>query len=207
LTTIVVGLVPVGVAVFLVSAGGQRALFQQMVTVFSVAAPPIAIPMLLGLIWRKASNLGAIAGFGAGITVGLVLFGLIQKGVITATGRNHEIILTLSTVSTTLVVTVVTSLLSPARGEEKRRSEAFARKLETPVAADGAMEAGSVPSPWGVVGACMVAVAVMLLAITPFMKWDGGSQANVVLGGGLLVIGALMAFRARGLARKMEQKS
>lgn len=207
LMTVVVGLVPVAVAVFLVSAGGQRALFQQMVTVFSVAAPPIAIPMLLGLVWRKASNLGAIAGFGAGITTGLILFTLIQKGVITTTGKNHEIILTLSTVSTTLVAMVVISLLCPSSGEEKRRSEAFAQRLRRPVTGDEIAETGVIPSPWGVVGACMVAVAVMLLAITPFMKWDVGSIANVTVGGSLLAIGALMTIRAVRSARKMEKKS
>jgi hypothetical protein len=164
--------------------------------VFSIMAPPIAIPMLAGIVWRRASNRGAIVGFLTGVTLGLVLYGLITKGVIRPTSeRVSEIILALSTAATTLVVMVVLSLVLPARGEEKRRSEAFAEKLRTPVPP---VEAGpgGVPAPFRVVGVCTIAVAAMLLAIQPFMGWTAGSKVNLAIAVILLIPGIYWTIRA-----------
>ncbi len=190
-----IGVVPVAIALYLAWLGGDRPLFRKMVTVFAVAAAPIAIPMLAGLVWRRASNIGAVAGLVAGLIVGLTLFYLIDNEVIRTHGRTNEIVLTFSTVATTTVFLVAFSLLFPAQGEHKRRSEAFSAKLKTPVPALE-VPVGGVPAPFRVVGLCTIAVAVLLLIVQPFMGWSPGPNANLAAAVVLLVPGIYWTVRA-----------
>ena len=73
-TTFLIGLIPVWDRLVRGRSRGQQEAVRKMVTVFSVAAPPIAIPMLAGIVWHRASNKGAIAGFLAGVCNGLCVF-------------------------------------------------------------------------------------------------------------------------------------
>jgi SSS family transporter len=196
-TTFLIGVVPVGIALYVARSIGSDVLFRKMVTVFSIAAPPIALPMLAGLAWRRISNAGAVAGFVAGVGVGLVAYGLITFGRIEAPGKVAEIVLTFSTAGTTFVVMTAVSLLRPARGEEARRCGEFVRRLSTPVETVDTAKAGVVPSPWGAVGVSVAAVAVLLLAIQPWMPWSAGSAVNLSIGAGLLIVGSLMMLGAR----------
>lgn len=196
-TTFLIGVVPVGIALYVARSIGSDVLFRKMVTVFSIAAPPIALPMLAGLAWRRISNAGAVAGFVAGVGVGLVAYGLITFGRIEAPGKVAEIVLTFSTAGTTFVVMTTVSLLRPARGEEARRCAEFVRRLSTPVETVETPTAGAVPSPWGAVGVSVAAVAALLLAIQPWMPWGAGSAVNLSIGAGLLGVGVLMMLGAR----------
>lgn len=194
--TMVVGSLPLAIALYVASTIGSDVLFRKMVTVFSVATPPIAIPMLAGLVWRRASNTGALWGFIVGVTTGLVLYALLNLQVIKPSGTHGaEVVLTLSTTFVTLAVMVVFSLLFPARGEEATRSAEFAERLETPVPPVEA-EVGGVPAPFRIVGVCMMAVAALMLFIVPFMGWNTGSQTNLVIAVLLFVPGAYWALRA-----------
>ena len=199
---------------------GSRRLFDKMVTVFSVAGPPIAIPMLAGIVWHRASNWGATAGFLAGVTAGLGVFfkESIKAAVVTVASLDgHSLpgflqpggapsvqMLAFTTVTTTLLVMVMVSLLRPARGDEKRRSEAFVERLRTPVPPVVAAP-GAVPAPFRVVGVCTVVIAVMLLAVQPFMGWNAGSKANLLIALLLLIPGVYWVVRARPKAVPSEQ--
>jgi len=220
LATFLVGLIPLGIALYVAGHEGSRRLFDKMVTVFSVAGPPIAIPMLAGIVWHRASNWGATAGFLTGVTVGLgVLFKeAIKAAVVTIasldsnslpsllqpSGAPSVQMLAFTTVTTTLLVMVVVSLLRPARGDEKRRSEGFVERLRTPVPPVVAVS-GSVPAPFRVVGVCTVMIAVMLLAVQPFMGWNAGSKTNLLIVVILLVPGVYWIVRARQKAAPSEQ--
>jgi SSS family transporter len=191
--TIVIGMLPLAIALYVAGTIGTDVLFRKMVTVFSVATPPLAIPMLAGLVWRRVSNMGAILGFISGVTAGLVLYVLISQQILKlSSDRGAEVVLTLSTTFTTLVVMIVFSLLCPAKGEEAKRSAEFARRLETPVPPVEA-EVGGVPAPFRIVGVCMMAVAALMMAIAPFMGWNAGTKTNLVVAVLLLVPGAYWA--------------
>jgi len=203
LTTVLLGLIPLSIALYVARTIGGDVLFRKMVTVFSVAAPPIAVPMLAGLIWRRASNAGAIAAFLSGIGTGLTLYFLVDNGVVDparvlmAVGLSNEskapeILLTLSTFLTSLAVLVAVSLLVPARGPEQERRERFLARLRTPVPPLERADREGVPSPWGAVGVSVMATAVLLLGIQPAMGWGAGAKTNLAIGAGLLVIGGLM---------------
>lgn len=219
-TTFLVGLIPLWIALYVAGHEGSRKLFDKMVTVFSVAAPPIAIPMLAGIVWHRASNKGAIAGFLSGITVGLAVFfkesikSLIVRaasldggsipGILQAAEAPTVPMLAFSTVLTTVVVMVAISLLFPAEGEERRRSQAFAEKLRTPVPpVQGGP--GGVPAPFRVVGACTIAIAVMLLAVQPFMGWNTGSKTNLLIAFLLMIPGVYWITRGGSKAARLER--
>ncbi len=73
LMTLLVGVIAMGVA-FGMAGGSGEDQFRNMVTLFSVATAPVALPMLLGLLWRRITATGAFCGFLVGVTLGLVLF-------------------------------------------------------------------------------------------------------------------------------------
>ncbi|MDM8005286.1 MAG: hypothetical protein QUV05_03915 [Phycisphaerae bacterium] len=184
-TTFVIGIIPLGIALYVARVIGDDVLFRKMMKVFSVASPPLALPMLAGLVWRKCSNAGATGGFLLGLSTGLILF----------FAGCQEMVLTFSTTAVTMVGMIVISLLAPARGEELTRSRAFAEKLATPLSPQEIPLPGSGPSSSRVVGGCLAVTAVLLAGLTPMMKWGTGSKSNLVVATGLLVIGlAMIAF-------------
>ena len=73
LMTLLIGVFALWVA-FLLSRGSGEQLFRNMVTLFSIATAPVAVPMILGLLSRRVTNAGAIIGFFCGLAVGLGLF-------------------------------------------------------------------------------------------------------------------------------------
>lgn len=193
-TTFVVGLVPLAIAIYIAYVIGNDVLFRKMVKVFSVASPPMALPMLAGLLWRRATNAGALAGFLGGLGVGVSLF---FCGV-------GEASLAMATTAATLTNLVVVSLLTVPADTERRSAEEFAARLRVPISASESAARGGVPSPWHAVGVSLVATAILLLAVTPAMGWGAGARINAVIGLGLLITGGLMTARAQNATRKAE---
>jgi SSS family solute:Na+ symporter len=60
--------------------GGQKSIFQMMVDVFPVVAPPTAVVFLWGVFWRRASATASLITLVGGSATGLVLFILNFKG-------------------------------------------------------------------------------------------------------------------------------
>ncbi len=197
LTTFLIGLMPLAIALYVAYIIGNDILFKKMVKVFSVASPPMAFPMLAGLVWRRCTNAGALAGFLGGFGVGLALF---LSGV-------SEAPLAMATTAATLVNMIVVSLLTTPADVERRSAEAFAERLRTPVSAADLAEAGAIPSPWGSVGVSVMATAVLLLAVTPAMGLNAGMATNAIISLGLLAIGVLMTKRSREPAKHTEPRA
>ncbi len=195
-TTCVIGLFPLAIALYVARSIGDMVLFRKMMTVFSVASPPIALPMLAGLLWRRCSNAGATGGFILGLATGLVLYRL----------GCQEAVLTFATAGVTVVVMVVLSLAIPAHGAELARSRIFAEKLATPLDSAEKGTTASGPSPNGVVGGCLAVTALLLMSLTPMMEWGTGSKANLAIGAGLLLIGVVMIVFSRRSRMKLEQE-
>jgi hypothetical protein len=72
--TLVVGLVAMGIALLLVGGQGKEDLVEYMARLFSVLMPPVAIPMMFGLLTRKVSNAGGVAGFLIGAISGITAY-------------------------------------------------------------------------------------------------------------------------------------
>jgi Na+/proline symporter len=222
--TAAIGLTTLAVA-FAMSGGKTENMFRIMMTLFGVAASPVAVPMLLGLVSKRYTNQNAMAGFVCGLAVGLALFALSRIKEVTAFGplqwipdkeeilfgafaMKMEIVMFLSTSLTTWGVMEATSRLFPASSDARERIEAFYQRLQTPIGdlpedrAHG--EQGTPPSPFGVVGVCVLVIGLMMLCVLP---WTGGGAVaaiDALLGGGLLILGVVLSFGARLVRRTAE---
>ena len=157
--TLVIGVFALWVA-FLLSGGTGEQLFRNMVTLFSIATAPVAVPMLMGILSKRVTNLSAIVGFLCGLTVGLGLFiyfyglwgigGLPEgkdtalfAGLIWSPEKDEimfgsmklkmEVILFTTNAATAFLAMLVVTLFRPMNDEEGARAEAFHQRLQTPI--------------------------------------------------------------------------
>lgn len=209
--TLVIGVIALGTA-FLMARGKAEDLFRTMVTLFGVATAPVAVPMLLGLVSKKATNLGAVLGFFLGIGVGLGLYflsrhagqftilGLIswepdtEEVVIAGLALKMEIVLFLSTAIVTLVTMLMMGMLLPSSSQVSERVSKFHQRLQSPI---GSLpedleraEGGGILSPFRVVGVSTMLIGVLMLAVLPWvgsglvLALDVGIAIVLVAGGG-----------------------
>jgi Na+/proline symporter len=204
LMTVLVGGFALGAA-FLMAGGSGQDLFENMVTLFGIVTAPIGVPMILGLVSRRVSNVGALVGCGSGVVVGLLLLWRCpDKLVLTIGGPDDaiffceafgkEIVIFVGTLVVTSLFTLWFSVMPPMRNDECDRVDAFHRRLATPI---GQMEedrtTGSAGfSPFRVVGISIICIAVMLLAILPSVGKGLALGLTIGFGVVLLVIGGLM---------------
>ena len=159
MTTLVIGVFALWVA-FLLSSGTGEQLFRNMVTLFSIATAPVAVPMLMGILSKRVTNLSAIVGFLAGLTVGLGLFlyfyglwgigGLPEDkdtalfaGLVWSPEKDElvfgsmrlkmEVILFTANAAAAFLGMLVVTLIRPMNDEERDRAEAFHQRLATPI--------------------------------------------------------------------------
>lgn len=208
--TLLVGLISLGVAFSMGDASGEG-LFRNMVTLFSVAAPPVAVSMLLGLLTRRVSNEGAIVGFLLGIVTGLALFiwgsdsidvlGLVVK---------KENAIVWSTTLVTLGSTLSVSWLAPPSPAQQKRIDGFLYRLTVPI---GQHEGDAIPapgeqrplSPFRIVGVSTGIIGLMVLGVSIAIKGALALKVNLILGTCLLLTGALLAYAGRRRKQTAEQ--
>jgi Na+/proline symporter len=197
--TLFVGLIVLGLAVMLSEVTGEG-LVRNMFKLFSIATAPVAIPMMLGLLTKKISNAGSIAGFSAGILVGIVIFILCPDETrMAGYVIKQENVLLVGTMLTTLLVSVGISFLYPAHGSESIRVATFLAKLETPIGdLPEDHQAGGTQgiSPFRIVGICTLAIGLMLGVTLPFVS--GSLPFYMVLSFAILLfgLGGMMVYRS-----------
>lgn len=217
LMTLLIGLIALGAA-YVMTRGKAEGLFRIMVTLFSIAAAPVAIPMLLGLISRRITNLGAMMGFIFGLSAGLALFYFSKHAAegphlgmhwnpeaeeLTFLGIawKMEIVMFMGTALITFAATSIISLLVPMPPAAQTRVDAFLKRLDTPIGEldeDRAMLKSQFHglSPFRVVGVCVALIGLMMLALLP---WAWGSNAlflNMFLSLILIAIGGTMVLKS-----------
>ncbi|NLX14492.1 MAG: hypothetical protein GXY44_12675, partial [Phycisphaerales bacterium] len=204
LMTLLAGVLVIGVAFWMTAAQthGGDALFRSMVTLFSVAVPPVAIPMLWGLISRRVNSTSALAAFFVGVAVGLAMFtrwpaGLFgelpDEGVLWGAKWKLENLIFCTTALVTLITIAAASGLVPTNPAERRRAEAFIKRLRVPIGGlqedFHTAEGVQTISPFRVVGICMLIIGLLLLVILPWVsgllaiKLNLGMVAVMVIGG------------------------
>ncbi|HUW62277.1 MAG TPA: sodium/solute symporter [Candidatus Bathyarchaeia archaeon] len=220
LMTLVIGFIALGTALVM-SQGKSEDLFKTMVTLFGIATAPVAVPMLLGLIWRKATNAGAIAGFAFGLSTGLILYKISLGGAVEFLGMawkpeteevafgalfalKMEIVMFLATALVTCVVMAVAAVVAPASASTRARVEQFFQRLLAPIGTldDDFQTGAAAQSPFMVVGVAILLVGVLLLAVAP---WVGGGQVlvlDLIIGGLLAAVGSAMAWLSAADAQK-----
>jgi hypothetical protein len=203
LATMIVGFLALGAALLLAGGGGEKQ-FRNMVTLFSTMAAPVALPMLLGLLWRQVTNAAALTGFLLGTTVGFtLLWKLPDELAILGTAWKRENLILLCSCIGTLTPIVVMSLLARMSERERDRIAPFFERLATPIG--GLAEDRAPPSPVGpeivspfrVVGICVVVIGLIMLAVQPWIEAPLAGTLNLTLGAGFSAIGGLMIWRGR----------
>ncbi|MBI4578175.1 MAG: hypothetical protein HY718_00640 [Planctomycetes bacterium] len=203
LATLLVGVLSIGLALLLAGSSGERQ-FRNMVTLFSATAAPVAIPMLVGLTWKRATTAGVLAGFLIGTATGLTMFWRLpdEMAFFGAIVRRENLI----TIGTCIGTVAPILLASWARGmgdRERARAEAFHRRLATPL---GELDedrtatptaARQALSPFRVVGVCIAFIGVVMLAVQPWIVGRPSATLSLAMSGSLLVVGALMAIRKK----------
>ena len=145
----------------------REALFGLMVTVFGVFMAPTLLPLLIGLVSRRATAGGALTGFIAGFASGLLL--LLLKtfwkpaGTIFGNSYGFEGVSLIANTVMTLLGIIVGSVLFERGADEARNAAEFAERLATPVV--GGLNSQSDANGFGVVLAVSTAAVAFLVGL------------------------------------------
>jgi Na+/proline symporter len=168
-------------------------IFNTMVTAFGFFLPPTVLPMLAGLLSRRLSAGGALAGFFAGIASGLVFLLDLAVRKPTNVGEFQAISIVVPTVITTLVLFIAARYF-PVAGEARERAERFFARLSQP----SRIPAGEIPSPAPIAGTIIAVMGVVLLALSSGFLPFSRNFLTMGTGGAFVLIGAAMIkFRRR----------
>jgi len=199
--TLLVGLLALALAWVMVGLGGDK-LFRTMVTLFSIATAPVAVPMILGLLSKRMTSAGALAGFLAGLAAALALFAALPEQVewFGVRTKTENIILFAGAFTSAATMTGVSRLV-PRGVQEAQRVAPFLRRLSTPVGSldedHSAVSAGSAAvSPFRVVGLCIISIAGVMLIAAPFVRERLALALDLAIGVVLLAFGGAMTWRA-----------
>lgn len=213
--TLLIGVIALTVACVMTQMQKAEGLFKVMVTLFGLATAPVAVPMILGLVSKRFTNLSAIIGFLAGLCTGIGLFLVsrsasnvalqfatwdaeMKRFLISGFAFDPEIMLILSTSIVTFAVMLAVTLIRPMTLAQRERIEPFAKRLLTPIGETdderAAPKADAATSPFRVVGVCLLLIGLMILALVPWTRGTPAFLPDLAVGAGLAVLGALLAY-------------
>lgn len=204
LMTLLVGISSMALAFYMAWAqtqGGDR-LFRSMVTLFSVATAPVAVPMILGLLSRRTTTTGALVGFVAGVAAGLfMLLVLPERFTYVGVTWMRENAIFLGAMLVTLSFTLFISAVDQRSADEEQRVDEFLHRLRVPIGGlpedqEAQRGAATAVSPFRIVGVCLIIIGTMLIAITPWTLTKLGLVLDCALGGLLALIGLLVFWRS-----------
>lgn len=201
LMTLGIGVVALGIAFYVVGQGeGGDRLFRTMVKLFSVATAPVAIPMILGLLFKRLSGAGAVVGLLGGLAVGLAgFFQLPDEVRLLAVSVKKENLLLFGTALTSATLMVAVSRFVPQSGAELVRVREFFARLASPVGAhaldrDDEAEAGARVSPFRVVGISVALIGLLMVGVAPFVEGRLATWLDLGVGVVMLLAGAATAY-------------
>ena len=201
--TLVIGLIALGVALLITKASQGQDLVQIMAKLFSVLLPPIAIPMMFGLLSRKVSNAGGLGGFLVGTACGLTAYALSYVEGLEYL-RSIPYLPWITTIPTTAVMALLSFLAPDA--EEKR--ERIGRFLEGLVAREAELKpeeagAGAALTAVRIIGLATAAMGVLMLSAVIFTGELRAGLVSVVVGIIMLAVGSA----ARALAGRAQRNA
>jgi len=124
-----------------------------------------------------------------------------EELVIAGLALKMEIVLFLSTAFVTYVTMELARAFFPTPPEEQSRADAFLARMDAPIGSlaedDHTGPASTMMSPFRVVGMCIVAIGLMMLAMLPWMTMSAALAINLAIGTLLLVVGAALTWGGR----------
>jgi SSS family transporter len=193
--TVFVGVIVLGITLVMRRLQGSGDLFNTMAKVFGLFLPPVAIPMLLGMLTPRVSSRGAQLGLFGGIAAGLAAFAL---GASCPFMRKAEF-LTFFTSGVALLGMLAGSLLCPDSGDRRAQVLAFfARFRDTPAQAADPKTPSDV-SFLPVIAAGVAAVGLILIVAVLATGGLAAGHLSVCIGLALLLVAAGFWIAARRL--------
>lgn len=190
LTTFVVGLITISVALLVGKLGGA---FNTMKLVLGLALGPMMVPLLMGVIWKRVSWRGALLTFVVGLGVGILFnFGI----------RVSWAMSTVINIAASFVTIFVYSLFDQPKGKSKEMVSKFFKQLKTPVKEEIEVKTGG-PSPFFIVGVITMVIGGLLAFICIAQAPVIDRVINLGVGGTLFLIGYIM-YRKSGKIKRVK---
>jgi len=225
LMTLLIGVLAIGAALLMLSLAKAEDMFTMMVTLFSVATAPVAVPMILGLLSRRFTARSALWGFLAGLFVGIALFAVSRTGrplaffmiqwnpessTLSLFNRSAplEMVLFIATSLVTFIIMCLITLFSPMHGEEEKRVKGFFTRLEEPIGSRPEEQAAAAQSktisPFQVVGISLIIIALMMIAVLPWSDSWLTAVLNGSISAFLILVGIAMVWMERKRMRRFK---
>jgi Na+/proline symporter len=169
-------------------------IFNIMVIVWGLFVPPTAMPVLAGLLTRRLSAKGALAGFIGGMVVGL---GLLVYNGFKAPGNPmmFEAVTILISIALTAAILAVAAIWFPATGEAADRASKFFATLRRPSIPTEASVTSPTPIVGLVIGTMGLALVIVGLGVFPATRLNlitlGLGAVFTVIGLGMVLPGWL----------------
>jgi hypothetical protein len=197
--TALVALFPLGIA--LAVTYFHWTIFDTMVAAFGFFLPPTVLPVLGGLLSRRLSAGGALAGFTAGISMGLAFLAYkwIFKPANLSSFQAESIVIP---AGVTTLVLIVAAYAFPATGEAAERASAFFDRLARPAISTSTSEISPAP----VAGLVIGLMGLVLLVIGFGSVTSHANMLTLGTGGTLGVIGAML-FAGRVIGRSGDREN
>jgi Na+/proline symporter len=186
--TLAIGILALGIAMMLLRRPEDEALFHIMIKAFAFLLPPLAIPILAGLVSRQISNLGAIVGLIAGALTALGIFIATQVDEQYAILATNDLLVP-STAGATIAGLIIGTLISPATGEARARIDAFFNSFHQKHLEDAHLPPSARMTPLQVSGVCVIFLGIiMLLAVLPSI-FESGTWISVLVALAMVALG------------------
>ncbi len=163
-------------------------IFDTMVAAFGFFLPPTVLPVLAGLVSRRLSAGGALAGFIAGIGAGLAFLAYKVAAKPASLSEFQAASIVIPT-AITLLALVISAWAFPVRGEAAKRASDFFNLLASPSAS--AHQTGINPAP--VAGVVVGLMGLVLLAVGSGAFTHHLYALTLETGAVFVAIGVLMA--------------
>lgn len=196
IATLAVGLVAMALALLFARAERLEDLVQYMARLFAGLLPPVALPMMAGLLSRRTSNAGALAGFGLGAACGIAAYVL---GGTEGYGYLRTVpYLTWITLLPTAFGLVVGSAAAPLSGEQRRAVDEFLNGLRsTPGEKTSLLASPDAAVALRIIGMTTALIGLILLIAVALTAGIADGMVSVIVGALMALGGGAAVYASR----------
>jgi SSS family solute:Na+ symporter len=169
-------------------------IFDTMIAMFSFLLPPTVLPMLAGLLSKRLSAKGALAGCFSGVAVGLFFFIYRWFAASVDTGVFQALSIVVPAFSTGIVLLACIKW-SPAFGEARERADAFSHRLAQRSVSTETTLTNPAPIAGLVVG--IMGFVLLLVFLWSVLFGHGANPLTASMGAAFVALGALLVLLAR----------
>lgn len=185
--TLAVGAAAMTLAILFAQAEQLEDLVQYMARLFAGLLPPVALPMIAGLVSKRTSNTGAITGFLCGAACGITAY-------VMSYGDEMEYLrtvpyLTWGTLLPTLFGLILGSIIRPNTSDRQNQIDEFLRGLTHKDASEMNAQDPSAAIALRVVGTTIGFIGIVLTASVVLTGLAAESALSIAVGSAMAILG------------------